>query len=44
MARKGSGIAKVADLKGKRIAMPFNSTHFHTMVALDRGQDQSRPT
>ena len=39
VARKGSGIAKVADLKGKRIAMPFNSTtHFHTMVALDQAK------
>jgi taurine transport system substrate-binding protein len=29
----------VADLKGKRIAMPFNSTtHFHTMVALDQAK------
>ena len=37
IAKKGSGITKVADLKGKRIAMPFNSTtHFHTMVALDQ--------
>ena len=39
IARKGSGITKVADLKGKRIAMPFNSTtHFHTMVALDQAK------
>lgn len=39
VARKGSGISKVADLKGKRIAMPFNSTtHFHTMVALDQAK------
>ena len=39
VARKGSGITKVADLKGKRIAMPFNSTaHFHTMVALDQAK------
>lgn len=39
VARKGSGIKSVADLKGKRIAMPFNSTtHFHTMVALDQAK------
>ncbi|MEO7256083.1 MAG: taurine ABC transporter substrate-binding protein [Casimicrobium sp.] len=39
IARKGSGIMKVADLKGKRIAMPFNSTtHFHTMVALEQAK------
>ena len=39
VAKKGSGITKVADLKGKRIAMPFNSTtHFHTMVALDQAK------
>ena len=39
IAKKGSGITKVADLKGKRIAMPFNSTtHFHTMVALDQAK------
>ena len=39
VARKGSGITKVADLKGKRVAMPFNSTtHFHLMVALDQAK------
>ncbi len=39
IARKGSGVTKVADLKGKRVAMPFNSTtHFHTMVALDQAK------
>jgi hypothetical protein len=37
VAKNGSGINSVADLKGKKIAMPFNSTtHFHTMVALDQ--------
>ncbi len=37
VARKGSGIDSVKDLKGKKIAMPFNSTtHFHTMVALEQ--------
>lgn len=39
VAKKGSGISKVADLKGKRVAMPFNSTtHFHMMVALDQAK------
>lgn len=36
VARNGSGIEKLADLKGKRIGVPFTSTtHFHTMVALE---------
>jgi taurine transport system substrate-binding protein len=36
VARNGSGIEKVADLKGKKIGVPFTSTtHFHTMVALE---------
>jgi taurine transport system substrate-binding protein len=36
VARNGSGIEKLADLKGKKIGVPFTSTtHFHTMVALD---------
>ncbi|MCC7325680.1 MAG: taurine ABC transporter substrate-binding protein [Burkholderiales bacterium] len=36
VARKGSGIKTVADLKGKKIATPFNSTtHFDLMVALE---------
>ena len=35
VAKNGSGINSVADLKGKKIALPFNSTtHFHLMVAL----------
>lgn len=39
VARKGSGINKIADLKGKRIAVPFNSTtHFHLSVALDQAK------
>jgi taurine transport system substrate-binding protein len=39
VAKNGSGINSVADLKGKKIAMPFNSTtHFHTMVALDQAK------
>jgi taurine transport system substrate-binding protein len=37
--KNGSGINTLADLKGKKIAMPFNSTtHFHTMVALDQAK------
>lgn len=37
VARKGSGINSVADLKGKKIALPFASTtHFHLLVALER--------
>jgi taurine transport system substrate-binding protein len=36
VAKNGSGINTVADLKGKKIATPFNSTsHFDTIVALE---------
>jgi len=36
VAKNGSGINSVADLKGKKIATPFNSTsHFDTIVALE---------
>jgi taurine transport system substrate-binding protein len=36
VARNGSGVNSVADLKGKRVGVPFTSTtHFHTMVALE---------
>ena len=39
VVKNGSGINSVADLKGKKIAMPFNSTtHFHTMVALEQAK------
>jgi taurine transport system substrate-binding protein len=39
VVRKNSGIKTVADLKGKKIAMPFNSTtHFHMMVALEQAK------
>jgi taurine transport system substrate-binding protein len=39
VAKNGSGINGIADLKGKKIAMPFNSTtHFHTMVALEQAK------
>lgn len=37
VVKNGSGINSVKDLKGKKIAMPYNSTtHFHTMVALQQ--------
>jgi taurine transport system substrate-binding protein len=36
VARNGSGVNSIADLKGKRVGVPFTSTtHFHTMVALE---------
>ncbi|MDR2127899.1 MAG: taurine ABC transporter substrate-binding protein [Burkholderiaceae bacterium] len=36
VARNGSGVNTLADLKGKKIALPFASTtHFHTLVALE---------
>ncbi|KAF3998908.1 taurine ABC transporter substrate-binding protein [Glaciimonas immobilis] len=36
VARNGSGINTPADLKGKKIGVPFASTtHFHTMFALE---------
>jgi taurine transport system substrate-binding protein len=39
VAKNGSGINTIADLKGKKIAVPFNSTtHFHTMVALEQAK------
>ncbi|MGH6610161.1 MAG: taurine ABC transporter substrate-binding protein [Burkholderiaceae bacterium] len=39
VVKKNSGIKSIADLKGKKIAMPFNSTtHFHTMVALEQAK------
>jgi len=39
VVKKDSGIKTVADLKGKKIAMPFNSTtHFHMMVALEQAK------
>ncbi len=37
IARNGSGINKPADLKGKKVAVPFVSTsHFHLLVALEQ--------
>ncbi|MBA2548423.1 MAG: taurine ABC transporter substrate-binding protein [Burkholderiaceae bacterium] len=39
VVKNSSGIKSLADLKGKKIAMPFNSTtHFHTMVALEQAK------
>ncbi len=39
VAKNGSGINSVADLKGKKVAVPFNSTtHFHLMVALEQAK------
>jgi taurine transport system substrate-binding protein len=36
VARKASGVKSVADLKGKKIGVPFTSTtHFHALVALE---------
>ena len=36
VARKASGIKSMADLKGKKIGVPFTSTtHFHALVALE---------
>lgn len=36
VVRNGSGIRTLADLKGKKIGVPFTSTtHFHTLVALE---------
>ena len=36
VARNGSGVKTVADLKGKKVGVPFTSTtHFHTLVALE---------
>ena len=35
VARDGSGVKTIADLKGKKLGVPFVSTsHFHTLVAL----------
>lgn len=37
VVKNNSGIKTVADLKGKTVAVPFNSTtHFHLMVALEQ--------
>ncbi len=41
VARNGSGVNALADLKGKKIGLPFvSTTHFHALVALqDAGID-----
>ncbi|MFT3720928.1 taurine ABC transporter substrate-binding protein [Pseudorhodoferax sp.] len=41
VARNGSGIGTLADLKGRKIGLPFvSTTHFHALVALqDAGVD-----
>lgn len=37
VVKEGSGIASPADLKGKRIAVPFvSTTHFHMLFALEQ--------
>ncbi|WP_137891897.1 taurine ABC transporter substrate-binding protein [Ramlibacter sp. 2FC] len=37
VVRNGSGIAKPADLKGKKLGVPFvSTTHFHAMYALEQ--------
>ncbi|MGE0283073.1 MAG: taurine ABC transporter substrate-binding protein, partial [Rhizobiaceae bacterium] len=37
VAREGSGIASPADLKGKKVAVPFVSTsHFHLLVGMNQ--------
>jgi taurine transport system substrate-binding protein len=37
VVRNGSGIGKPADLKGKKLGVPFvSTTHFHTMFALEQ--------
>ena len=42
VARNGSGINTVADLKGKKIAMPFvSTTHFHLLVRAGAGGPQA---
>ena len=43
VARNGSGVATLADLKGKTLGVPYVSTsHFHTLVALQHaGVDPS---
>jgi taurine transport system substrate-binding protein len=39
VVKKNSGIKTLADLKGKKVALPFNSTtHFHLMVALEQAK------
>lgn len=43
VARNGSGVNSLADLKGKRLAVPFVSTsHFHTLLALENANIDPR--
>lgn len=43
VARNGSGVNALADLKGKRLAVPFVSTsHFHTLLALETAKVDPR--
>ncbi|QRX82276.1 taurine ABC transporter substrate-binding protein [Glaciimonas sp. PAMC28666] len=43
VVRDGSGVKTLADLKGKRIAVPFVSTsHFHTLLALEQAKIDPR--
>ena len=43
VARNGSGVNALADLKGKRLAVPFVSTsHFHTLLALENAKVDPR--
>ena len=39
VVKNNSGIKTIADLKGKKVGVPFNSTtHFHTIVALEQAK------
>lgn len=39
VARNGSNIAKIEDLKGKRVGVPFvSTTHYHLLFALQRAK------
>jgi taurine transport system substrate-binding protein len=43
VARNGSGVNALADLKGKRLAVPFVSTsHFHALLALENAKVDPR--
>lgn len=43
VVRNGSGINSLADLKGKRLAVPFVSTsHFHALLALENAKVDPR--
>ncbi|MFL9927251.1 taurine ABC transporter substrate-binding protein [Herbaspirillum lusitanum] len=43
VVRNGSGVKTLADLKDKRIAVPFVSTsHFHTLLALENARVDTR--